>query len=89
MELSMKLCGHMEEVEKVGTMDELTKPELYQAPSDGNNANIDDRNNVQKEQVEPFTLEEVMNLTRMDIIHDSVLAEYLGDDGDDDLIANP
>ena len=70
-------------------MDELTKPELYQTPSDGNNANTNDRNNAQKEQVEPFTMEEVMQLIRMDKIHDPVLAEYWGDDADDDLIANP
>ena len=68
-------------------MDELTKPELYQTPSDGNNAN--DWNNAHEEQVEPFTLEEVMQLMRMDSIHNPVLAEYWGNDADDDLIANP
>ena len=57
--------------------------------ADGNNANTNDQNNAQKEQVEPFTMEEVMQLIRMDKIHDPVLAEYWGDDTDDDLIANP
>ncbi len=57
--------------------------------ADGNNASADERKNVQEEPVEPFTLEEVMHLTRMDATHDPVLAEYWGDDADDDLIANP
>ncbi len=89
MGLSMKLYGHMETVEKVDAMDELTKPELYETPSDGNNINTDERNNTQEERIEPFTLEEALQLTRMDSIHNPVLAEYWGDDSDDDLIANP
>ena len=70
-------------------MDELTKPELYETPSDGNNVNASERKNFQEEPVEPFTMEEVMQLIRMDAIHDPILAEYWGDDADDDLIANP
>ncbi len=57
--------------------------------ADGNNANADERKSVQEEPVEPFTMEEVMQLIRMDAIHDPILAEYWGDDADDDLIANP
>ena len=69
-------------------MDELTKPELHQASSDSNNVNANERKNAQEEQVEPFTLEEIMQLIRMDATHDPVLAEYWGDDADDDLIAS-
>ena len=67
-------------------MDELTKSELHQTSSDGNDVNADERKNAQEEQVEPFTLEEIMQLMRMDSIHNPVLAEYWGDDADDDLI---
>lgn len=88
----MKLCGHMDTLtlEKVNTMDELTKPELYETLSVDSNANADahEPDNAQEEPVEPFTLEEMMQLTSMNAIHDPVLAEYWGDDSDDDLIAN-
>lgn len=57
-------------------MDELTNPKLHQTSLDGNNVNADERKNAQEELVEPFTLEEVMQLIRMDAIHDPVLAEY-------------
>ena len=70
-------------------MDELTKSELHQTSSDSNNVNADERKNAQEERIEPFTSEEVMQLIRTDAIHDPVLAEYWGDDADDDLIANP
>ena len=85
----MSLCGYMETAKEVNTMDELTKPELYETPSDGKDANASERKNVQEEPVEPFTLEEVMQLMRMDSAHNPILAEYWGDDADDDLIANP
>ena len=89
----MKLCGHMDTLilEKVNTMDELTKPELYETLSVDSNANADadERDNAQEEPVEPFTLEEMMQLISMNATHDPVLAEYWGDDSDDDLIANP
>ncbi len=57
--------------------------------ADGNNTSANERKNAQEEPVEPFTMEEVTQLIRMDKIHDPVLAEYWGDDADDDLIANP
>ena len=44
---------------------------------------------VSREDSELFDLEETSDLLRMDAAHSPVLAEYWGNDSDDDLIANP
>ena len=44
---------------------------------------------VSREDSELFDLGETSDLLRMDAAHSPVLAEYWGNDSDDDLIANP
>ena len=44
---------------------------------------------VSKEGSGLFDLEEMSDLLRMDAAHNPVLADYWGDDSDDDLVANP
>ena len=41
------------------------------------------------DRTEPFEMDEAAELLRMDAAHNPVLADYWGDDSDDDLIANP
>ena len=50
-------------------------------------AEIDPRTST--ESAEPFETAEAAELLRMDAAHNPVLADYWGDDADDDLIANP
>ena len=44
---------------------------------------------VSEECAELFKMDETDELLRMDAAHNPVLADYWGDDSDDDLIGNP
>ncbi len=70
-------------------MKEITKRRPHETSLNEKSLDSDARSLVQEKRIEPFTPAEIVQLIRMDAIHDPVLAEYWGDDADDDLIANP